>query len=392
MRLDVVSIFPEYLAPLDLSLIGKARRDGLIDLRVHDLRDFTHDRHRTVDDTPYGGGAGMVMKPEPWGEALDRLADEADSRPTLIVPGPGGTPFTQAMARELAAASHLVFACGRYEGIDERVYEHAQQRYDVRVVSLGDYVLNGGEVAALTIVEAVARLLPGVIGNAASLVEESHEDGLLEYPVYTKPEQWQGLSVPPVLLSGDHGKIAAWRHEQRLQRTAERRPDLLSRPAAGLPDQLEISVATPADVGELLTLTHACWLQEGIANDTLDIPAQHETVQSLGESLQEWTTYVARLDGRLVGSVRGQLGDGPAGAETDWHIGRLMVAPDLQGRGFGGALLAFIQEAAPAQAASYSLVTGDGSAANQWRYKRAGFRITGRGNPPGTVTFTKRRR
>ncbi|NNG39728.1 tRNA (guanosine(37)-N1)-methyltransferase TrmD [Flexivirga sp. ID2601S] len=392
MRLDVVSIFPDYLAPLDLSLIGKARRDGLLDLRVHDLRDFTHDRHRTVDDTPYGGGAGMVMKPEPWGEALDQLANAADSRPVLIVPGPGGTPFSQAMARELADESHLVFACGRYEGIDERVYEHARKRYDVRVVSLGDYVLNGGEVAVLAIVEAVARLLPGVIGNAASLVEESHEDGLLEYPVYTKPEHWQGLSVPTVLLSGDHGKIAAWRHEQRLQRTAERRPDLLSAPAAASPEQLQISVATPADVGELLTLTHACWLREGIDNDRLDIPAQHETPESLRRSLADWTTYVARLDGRLVGSVRGQPGDGPAGAGSDWHIGRLMVAPDLRGRGFGGALLSFIQEVAPAQAASYSLVTGVGSEANQRRYKRAGFRITDRDDPPGTVTFTKRRR
>ena len=226
MRLDVVSIFPEYLAPLDLSLIGKARREGLLDLRVHDLRQWTHDRHRTVDDTPYGGGAGMVMKPQPWSEALDHLAADGDSRPTLIVPGPGGELFTQATARELANADRLVFACGRYEGIDERVYEYAMRDYDVRVLSLGDYVLNGGEVAVLAMVEAIARLLPGVIGNAESLVEESHEDGLLEYPVYTKPAQWNGMSVPEILLSGDHGRIAAWRHRQRLERTAARRPDL----------------------------------------------------------------------------------------------------------------------------------------------------------------------
>lgn len=226
MRIDVVSIFPEYLAPLDLSLIGKARREGLLDLRVHDLRQWTHDRHRTVDDTPYGGGAGMVMKPQPWSEALDHLAADGDSRPTLIVPGPGGELFTQATARELANADRLVFACGRYEGIDERVYEYAMRDYDVRVLSLGDYVLNGGEVAVLAMVEAIARLLPGVIGNAESLVEESHEDGLLEYPVYTKPAQWNGMSVPEILLSGDHGRIAAWRHRQRLERTAARRPDL----------------------------------------------------------------------------------------------------------------------------------------------------------------------
>nr|WP_223158466.1 tRNA (guanosine(37)-N1)-methyltransferase TrmD [Yimella sp. cx-51] len=224
--MDVVSIFPEYLSPLDLSLIGKARRDGLLDLRVHDLRDWTHDRHRTVDDTPYGGGAGMVMKPQPWSEALDAVAGDSATRPVLIVPGPGGERFTQSIARELAQAPHLVFACGRYEGIDERVYEYATRDYDVRVLSLGDYVLNGGEVAVLAMVEAIARLLPGVIGNAESLVEESHEDGLLEYPVYTKPADWDGRLVPDVLLSGDHGRIARWRHQQRLERTAARRPDM----------------------------------------------------------------------------------------------------------------------------------------------------------------------
>ena len=183
MRVDVVSIFPDYLAPLDLSLIGKARREGLLDVRVHDLRDFTHDRHRTVDDSPYGGGAGMVLRPEPWGEALDAVVASGEGVPHLLVPGPAGKPFTQQMARDLAAEPWLAFACGRYEGIDERVVEDAATRMPVSVVSLGDYVLNGGEVAVLAIVEAVARLLPGVIGNAESLVEESHEDGLLEYPV-----------------------------------------------------------------------------------------------------------------------------------------------------------------------------------------------------------------
>jgi tRNA (guanine37-N1)-methyltransferase len=237
MRLDVVSIFPDYLAPLDLSLIGKARRDGLLDVRVHDLRDFTHDRHRTVDDTPYGGGAGMVMRPEPWAEALDTIvaSGEGGERPHLVVPGPGGAPFTQAMARRLAAEPWLAFACGRYEGIDERVYEHAADDLglEVSVLSLGDYVLNGGEVAVLAMVEAIARLVPGVIGNAESLVEESHEDGLLEYPVYTKPPQWLGRAVPDVLLSGHHAAIARWRRDERLRRTAQRRPDML----AALDDQ-----------------------------------------------------------------------------------------------------------------------------------------------------------
>ncbi len=228
MRIDVVTIFPDYLAPLELSLIGKAREQGLLDVRVHDLREHTHDRHRTVDDTPYGGGAGMVMRPEPWGEALDALVSTGGGAvPRLLVPTPSGMPFTQALARDLAAEPWLAFACGRYEGIDERVIAYAAGLMPVTPVSLGDYVLNGGEVAVLAIVEAVARLLPGVIGNAESLVEESHEDGLLEYPVYTKPASWRGLDVPEVLLSGNHGAIAAWRHAQRVERTAARRPDLL---------------------------------------------------------------------------------------------------------------------------------------------------------------------
>ncbi len=224
MRFDVVTIFPEFFGVLDVSLLGRARQSGLIEMHVHDLRDSTHDRHRTVDDTPYGGGAGMVMKPEPWGEALDGIVTE---RSTLIVPSPAGHPFTQAMARELAAREHLVFACGRYEGIDQRVVEHYSGRIEVREVSLGDYVLNGGEVAAMAIIEAVGRLVPGMVGNPASLDEESHEAGLLEHPSYTKPAVWREHEVPPVLLSGNHGAIAAWRHEQQLARTRATRPDLI---------------------------------------------------------------------------------------------------------------------------------------------------------------------
>ncbi len=228
LRLDVVTIFPDYLAPLELSLIGRARREGLLEVHVHDLRDWTADRHRTVDDTPYGGGAGMVMRPEPWGAALDEVCRSAPGRtPHLVVPGPGGDPFTQATAHRLATQDWLVFVCGRYEGIDERVYEEFGARYPLSVLSLGDYVLNGGEVAVLAMTEAVARLVPGVIGNQASLDEESHTGGLLEYPVYTKPPVWRGREVPPVLLSGHHGQIAAWRQQQRLERTARRRPDLL---------------------------------------------------------------------------------------------------------------------------------------------------------------------
>ncbi|MHA6511370.1 tRNA (guanosine(37)-N1)-methyltransferase TrmD [Tessaracoccus sp. Z1128] len=230
MRIDIVTIFPDYFAPLALSLVGKAVSTGTVALAVHDLRDWTHDRHRTTDDTPYGGGAGMVMKPEPWGEALDALEEASSSPMTVVVPTPAGVPFTQALAYELAERERLVFACGRYEGIDQRVIDHCSQRYELVEVSLGDYVLNGGEVATLAIIEAVVRLLPGVLGNPASLVEESHSAGhgnLLEYPSYTKPPVWRGRAVPEVLLSGNHALIDRWRHEQALARTLERRPDLI---------------------------------------------------------------------------------------------------------------------------------------------------------------------
>ncbi|HSE70006.1 MAG TPA: tRNA (guanosine(37)-N1)-methyltransferase TrmD [Nocardioidaceae bacterium] len=233
MRIDVVSIFPAYLAPLGLSLVGKAQASGLLDVRVHDLRAWTQDRHRTVDDTPYGGGAGMVMKPEPWGEALDAIVAAHEPGPVLVVPTPSGEPFTQAVAEELSAEPWLLFACGRYEGIDQRVVDDAGARMRVREVSIGDYVLNGGEVAALVVIEAVVRLLPGFMGNPESLTEESHATGegggLLEYPVYTKPPVWRGLEVPEVLFSGHHAQIARWRRDQALRRTAVRRPDLLAR-------------------------------------------------------------------------------------------------------------------------------------------------------------------
>lgn len=225
MRIDVISIFPDYLAPLELSLAGKARAAGLLDVRSHDLRDYTHDKHHSVDDTPYGGGAGMVMRPGPWGEAIDEIVtDDA----VVIVPTPVGKPFVQADAIRLARLDHLVFVCGRYEGIDQRVIDNAAATHEVEEISLGDFVLNGGEVAALAIIEAVVRLIPGFMGNPESLAEESHgTDGLLEYPVYTKPATWRGLDVPEILLSGDHGRIAAWRHAQSLERTRQRRPDLL---------------------------------------------------------------------------------------------------------------------------------------------------------------------
>ena len=223
MRVDIITIFPEYFGPLDLSLIGKARAAGLLDISVYDLRTWTSDVHRTVDDTPYGGGPGMVMRPEPWAGALDSVGPG-----TLVVPSPAGKPFTQSDAHELAGLDHLIFACGRYEGIDQRVLDDAAEGMPVREISVGDYVLFGGEVAVLVILEAVTRLLPGVLGNAESLTEESHAAGLLEAPVYTKPASWRGRDVPEVLRSGDHGRIARWRRNRSLLRTAARRPDMLA--------------------------------------------------------------------------------------------------------------------------------------------------------------------
>ena len=226
-RFDVITIFPEYLAPLKLSLIGKAETVGIIEIGIHDLRAQTSDVHGSVDDTPYGGGAGMVMSPEPWGKAIDAVAELAPGEiHELIVLTPAGEKLTQELAQELTQSKHLIFACGRYEGIDVRVsdYYSTAKNFKVREVSIGDYVLGGGEVATLVIMEAIIRLLPGVIGNPASLDEESHtlisnEDTLVEYPNYTKPKEWRGLQVPEILLSGNHGEIAKWRLEQALIRT-----------------------------------------------------------------------------------------------------------------------------------------------------------------------------
>ncbi|MEO8330150.1 MAG: tRNA (guanosine(37)-N1)-methyltransferase TrmD, partial [Candidatus Nanopelagicales bacterium] len=216
MRIDLISVFPAYFDVLKLSLLGKAQQDGLIEIHAHDLRDFTNDRHRTVDDSPYGGGPGMLMKPEPWGVALDHVASAArapQESPLLVVPTPAGRPFSHSQAQELSRASHVVFACARYEGIDQRVVDSARSRFSVHEVSIGDYVVNGGEVAALVMVEAMVRLIPGVIGNQGSLHEESHVAGLLEAPSYTKPASWRSLDVPTMLTSGDHAAIDRWRRD-----------------------------------------------------------------------------------------------------------------------------------------------------------------------------------
>ncbi|MGW2663274.1 tRNA (guanosine(37)-N1)-methyltransferase TrmD [Nocardia tengchongensis] len=227
MRIDVVTIFPEYLEPMRAALLGKAIDKGLLEVEVHDLRGWTHDVHKSVDDTPYGGGPGMVMKPTVWGDALDAVCpDDA----LLVVPTPAGRPFTQETAQRWSGEQHIVFACGRYEGIDQRVFDDASRRVRVEEVSIGDYVLIGGEAAVLVMTEAFVRLIPGVLGNQQSHEQDSFSDGLLEGPSYTRPVSWRGLDVPDILLSGNHAKIAQWRHEQSLTRTAERRPDLLPEP------------------------------------------------------------------------------------------------------------------------------------------------------------------
>ncbi|WJZ03040.1 tRNA (guanosine(37)-N1)-methyltransferase TrmD [Corynebacterium freiburgense] len=274
MRLDVITIFPDYLEPLRHALLGKAIEKGILEVAVHDLRNWAVDVHKSVDDTPYGGGPGMVMKPTVWGPALDDVAggtmdvtplDSAlphlnnirhddrtgalphrygpiteSEKPLLIVPTPAGQPFTQAMAQAWSAEQHIVFACGRYEGIDQRVIENAAEKYRVEEVSIGDYVLIGGEVAVLVIAEAIVRLIPGVLGNTRSHQEDSFSDGLLEGPSYTKPQQWRGLEVPAVLLSGNHGKIDRWRRDQSLLRTLQRRPELIEQlRAAGKLSELD---------------------------------------------------------------------------------------------------------------------------------------------------------
>ncbi len=397
MRIDVVSIFPEYLAALDLSLVGKARKSGLLDIRVHDLRDWTHDRHRTVDDTPYGGGAGMVMKPEPWGEALDTIAPAGGSaQPRLLVPSPAGRPFTQQLAAELADEPWLLFACGRYEGIDARVAEYAAGRMTVDEISIGDYVLNGGEVAVLVVVEAVARLLPGVIGNPGSLSEESHVDGLLEYPVYTKPASWRGYDVPDVLLSGHHGEITAWRDEQSRRRTVERRPDLLARWAATAGDsaaeRVRLVPASDSDAGELVTVLRAAFLAEAQAYGVSLTPPLEETPDELVRRIRAGGVWKAVLGERIVGTVRSS----PDPDEPQvLLLERLAIAPDLQRRGIGQALLSAVERTAGADVTGFRLTVGSIQEDYLRFYARAGYRATGRRTQmPGVelVVLSKRRR
>ncbi len=442
VRIDVLSIFPDYLAPLDLSLVGRARRDGLLRLEVHDLRDWATDRHRTVDDTPVGGGAGMVMRADVWGAALDAvLATDGPTpspgeppRPILLVPTPAGAPLTQSRAQDLAdelgAGTRLVIACGRYEGIDSRVAEHyaAAGLARVQEYSIGDYVLGGGEVAALVLVEAVARLLPGVVGNPESLVEESHGSaGLLEGPVYTRPLDWRGLIVPEVLRSGHHGRIARWRRDRGLERTAARRPDLLDRLDPGSLDRadkatlascgwvdggegrltrFEVRDAVPDDAAALAALAGATFplaCPPGVpVADVAAFVAAHLSPERWAGYLADPVGYVvvvaeaaARRPG-LLGYVLVVL---PSTADAEpvaadvaaafaqrpaAELSKCYVVPGLQGTGLAGALLEAAHDRIAARTveghalAAVWLGTNRGNRRAQRFYRRHGYTAVGR--------------
>lgn len=436
MKIDVISIFPEYLAALELSLIGKARTSGLLDLSVHNLRDWTTDKHRTVDDTPAGGGAGMVMRADVWGAALDDVlgaaadadADEGangdveagatEGGPVLLIPTPTGRVFDQRMAEELAGEDHLVFACGRYEGIDARVGETYAQRVRVVEFSIGDYVLNGGEVAALVAIEAIGRLAPGVVGNPESLIEESHgAAGLLEYPVYTRPTSWRGADIPDVLLSGDHARIARWRRRKALARTAKRRPDMLIDRAEPLSmeDKLalisegfvliedeirgcEIRGAGPEDAAAVAELARRTF------PDACPPELPPEAISDFMETFLtpvRFVGYLADPERRIwVASANGQLlaycmlvmdlrpEDEEGASEVRHHLPRGLVAevskfyvdPIARGSGLGRALMAHVlhdcASASPTIAGLW-LGTNRSNTRAITFYERCGWKVTG---------------
>ena len=441
MRIDVVSIFPDYLAALELSLVGKARRSGVLDLAVHDLRDWTSDRHRTVDDTPFGGGAGMVMRPDVWGAALDDVLDReaapgAGAEPgepgttVLVIPTPAGEVFTQRTAEELAGADRLVFACGRYEGIDARVSEQYAARPDVvvRELSIGDYVLNGGEVAALVVVEAVARLLPGVVGNPESLVEESHGvAGLLEYPVYTKPPTWRGHEVPEVLTSGHHGNVSRWRRDRALERTADRRPDLIAeldavsldrgdrRVLAGLgwyvvgsgPRRATIRRATDDDAAALAVLAAATFplacpptLDDAAIADFIAANLDETSMRAYVADPQRIVLVAADdVSGDLLGYTIVVL-DSPPPTDADAsgvaELSKCYVRPDAQGSGLAvGLLVASLTAAGDRGARSMWLGTNVANRHARRFYERQGFTLAGRrqfvvgGDPQDDVVMSR---
>ena len=473
MRIDVVTIFPDYLRALDLSLIGKAIDAGKLQLGIHDLRDWTQDRHNTVDDTPAGGGAGMVMRPDVWGKALDQvlalpltaapvaeptyladaqsvpaapapdplaapspLAAAAETAPhgaqeplhrrVLVIPTPSGQVFTQRVAEELADADQLVFACGRYEGIDARVAEHYQSAgYQVRELSIGDYVLNGGEVATLVMVEAIARLIPGVIGNPTSLVEESHAaSGLLEYPVYTRPVSWRGLELDPDLLGGNHKLIARRRRDQALTRTATRRPDMIARLNPVTLDRADRAMLAqlgwaaldgehferiklrPARAEEIealvqlgrATFPDACpaFLSDDDVQAFMDVTFTPEQVASWVNSDDAALVVAERVaTGQLLGYVlvERDLPDGANELVTDprprclerysqaelGYVCKLYLLPNVRGGGIAGALMDQAKKAAANWGVKTMwLATHETNRRAQKLYKRYGFKNAGK--------------
>lgn len=342
MRFDIVSVFPEFFSILNLSLLGKAQKRGILEISSHDLRDWTDDPHRTVDDTPAGGGAGMVMRPDIWGKALDSLIAGDSGRTVLAIPTPSGIPLTQRTCEDLATADHIVICCGRYEGIDSRVAAaYAEHGIEVLEYSLGDYVLNGGEVAAVALIEAVGRLLPGMVGNPESLVEESHgAAGLLEYPVYTRPNEWRGHEIPEVLTSGNHGAVTRWRRDRALEKTAARRPDMISALNTESLDKKDCKKLS--ELGYLVTsdATHPVQAvaREAVGSDVVELAAlaartfpdacpdyvtEADQQVFIAEQLSEtkFAEYVASSDaivvvlevaGKLVGYSLTKLPEGPA--------------------------------------------------------------------------------
>ena len=412
MRFDIVTIFPEFFGVLDISLLGKAREQGAVEVEVHDLRNWAQGKHRSVDDTPAGGGAGMVMRPDVWGSALDQVlpAPSEPGRCVLAIPTPGGQPLTQQILKDLAKADQIVVACGRYEGLDARVAQHYRESgVEVLEFSLGDYVLNGGEVAAVALVEGVGRLLEGVVGNPESLVEESHgQAGLLEYPVYTQPRQWRGLDTPSVLTSGDHGKIAAWRRKKSLEKTARLRPDMLRKlnpselsgadraaiAAAGyllVPEfaQVRFRPAVVADLAELselagITFPDACPPQISLADIEAHI-AREFSQENLASYLADPSAqlWVAESGGRLVGysltlrQAPQDLGAIPRGSA---YISKAYTLAEYRGSGVSAALVeqAIEQAREHWDPSAVALATNIGNKRAARFYRKLGFRRVGR--------------
>ncbi len=438
MKFDLITIFPEFFAPLELSLLGKAQQSGQVSVDVHNLRDWATGKHLAVDDAPVGGGAGMVMRADVWGRALDQVIQDSGHR-VLAIPTPGGTPLTQVLAKDLASANQIIVACGRYEGIDFRVSQHYRsiaerepvdesESFEVLEFSLGDYVLNGGEVAALALVEAVSRLVEGVVGNPESLVEESHSaDGLLEYPVFTQPRQWRGEKVPAVLLSGNHAKIDRWRRDQALRKTATVRPDMISRLATrpcderGRPEGLDgrdlevlaeqgfVMAPRPGKVSYRVATHEDLEVVSSLASSTFPLACppgtrEEEIAQFVEENLtvQAFRNYMDRDGGRIcVATVdlnsSGKDGSSnlevvaytlcfpelPDGIQVEQipavYVSKCYTAADWHGSGVSGALLEYaLADAFGAWGAKSAVLgTNQGNRRATRFYRNHGFRKSG---------------